>query len=140
MKRVWCFAVSAAAAFACGCGVEYPTTTLLDSIEQASQPAPIPRERDGCGAAISGIETTFHNSTVGSLISVTVEGPVESSRPQIEVVDFNGNVVAAAVASDSKAQTRTFTPATTTIFSVRVNECNGLVEAGLYKVLVTQAR
>jgi len=121
------------------CGVYRPVSTLLQSDVTSSQPAPIVPDLGGCAEATHGFEAIFNNSVINGEIAVTVKGPNHKSRPQLEVIDFSGNVVIEPTTADYHEQTVRFTPLTTTLYSVHVNECGPIDGPAIYELSVTQA-
>ncbi len=121
------------------CGVYRPVTTLLQSDVTSSQPAPIVPDLGGCAEATHGFEATFNNFVINGEIAVTVKGPNHASRPQIEVIDFSGNVVVEPTSADCNTLTVRFIPPTTTLYSVHVNECGPIDGPAIYELTVTQA-
>ncbi len=121
------------------CGVYRPVSTLLQRDVPSSQPAPIVPDLGGCVEATDGFVATFNNSVINGEIAVTVKGPNDASRPQIEIIDFSGIVVVETTPADCQKLTVRFTPPTTTLYSIHVNECGPIDGPAIYELTVTQA-
>ncbi len=80
------------------------------------------------------------NAVAAKLVTVTVTGPTANSRPQIRVTDILGNQVAnTGTTPTTQTNTTTFTPATSNLFILAVNECANVTIGSVYSVQITQA-
>jgi hypothetical protein len=80
------------------------------------------------------------NAVAAKLVTITVTGPTATSRPQIRVVDILGNQVAnTGPTPTTQTNTTTFTPATSNLFILQVNECANVAIGSVYTVQISQA-
>lgn len=98
----------------------------------------LPQFADTCPTAQAAVTASFQ-ADANKPVLVTVTGPSSNSRPQVIVIDPQGNVVAnSGMTPTNRMVTANFSPTASLTYDIEVWECSGALP-GNYKVHVTQA-
>lgn len=110
--------------------------TLLDQ-QLTANFAPAAGDTGIC-PAVQVAQTNFLADALKT-VTITVTGPTSNSRPEIRVLDNQGNVVAnSGVTPTTQTTVTTFSPSARLTFTLQAFECAGAI-AGNYKFNVVQA-
>lgn len=118
-------------------------TTLLSKTVTSNNGTGIVIAQNACYTAPAPAHnnsTQTFNAVAGKVVTCTVTGPVDTSRPRIQVTEIISAAVVAASTTPptSKTATATFTPSGNQLFIITMEDCTPSAAAD-YTFLVTQA-